>query len=306
MDDEPTYYEQFGPAARRLRKTLDGLRGYSRRLLGREYVILVELDWRLGDEIMASPVYRALQEAHPRAKIHVWSRYPDLLAGDPALDSANDLSIQPDYYYLLKGAPRDAARFDYNRRVCGLDELDAPRFDPDRFASPLEAELPAGSGPLVALAPGGTWDTKRWPTENWRSLADALTKLSARVIVLGGVGEKLNVGTDFCGRTSVADVAALLKHSDAVVSGDSGLLHLALALGRPVVGLYGPTKPEYYVPPGEPLYPVSNDRPCAGCWNEGGVMREPGVCPLGIDPCLGTISADSVLAQVRAVLGMGA
>lgn len=159
---------------------------------------------------------------------------------------------------------------------------------------------------MVALAPGGTWDTKRWPKENWRTLAEALTEFGARLILLGSAGEKLDVGTDFCGRTSVVDAASLLKHCDALVSGDSGLLHLALALGRPVVGLYGPTKPEYYVQPGEPLHPVSNERPCAGCWNEGGVMREPGVCPLGIDPCLGTISVDSVLGQVRAVLGADA
>jgi heptosyltransferase I len=121
---------------------------------------------------------------------------------------------------------------------------------PARVRSALH--LAEGAG-FAAINPGAAWPNKRWPADRFGALAAALRKRAGlRSIVLWGPGEEelaqaVCAGSDGAAapapRTSLDDLIAILASARLVVSGDTGPLHLAAAVGAPIVGLYGPTDP---------------------------------------------------------------
>jgi len=150
---------------------------------------------------------------------------------------------------------------DYYKRVAGLEA------GPRRllFTVPDEARAGAaalladagvdGTRPLVAMQLGASRAVRRWPAANWIALARALdARLGARVVLCGGGGERevaaeirAALGTlavDACGRTSIAELGGLLERADVLVTPDTGPMHMAVAVGTPVVALfYGPALP---------------------------------------------------------------
>jgi heptosyltransferase-1 len=111
------------------------------------------------------------------------------------------------------------------------------------------AEL--GSAPVAMLTPGAGWGAKRWPVERYAEVARGLVGRGMRVLVNSGPGEEamareIERGTDGAAlpvEASIAELIALVRRLALFVGGDTGPLHLACALGRPVVGIYGPTDP---------------------------------------------------------------
>jgi heptosyltransferase I len=109
----------------------------------------------------------------------------------------------------------------------------------------------AGGRPAVLLNPGAGWGAKRWPVERYAWVAEALAKRGYLVLVNGGPGEETladaiqaqSGGVALPLSSSVAQLIALTRRVALVIAGDTGPLHLACALGRPVVGIYGPTDP---------------------------------------------------------------
>lgn len=305
MSEAPTYYERWGPVARRVRRAGHMARYVAKTSLGLHPSILVELKWRLGDEIMALPIFEALRAKYPQSRIDVLTNYPDLFEDHPYVDGVNPERPAPDRYYLLRGAPRDVFRLEHYAREA---EVEMPFGRPQLFyrswSSPLLAELPAARGPLIAIAPGASWATKRWPQEQWRKLVRILETFGTRVFELGHSGEGVGLARSFVGRTSVRDAAILLHHADVAVTNDSGLMHLAHAAGTRVMGLFGPTEPELLIRGNGEFVAVTNGRDCAGCWNRG-AMQSPGVCPLGLAECMDTISPERVAERVQALLGQG-
>ncbi len=108
-------------------------------------------------------------------------------------------------------------------------------------------------GPLIALNPSGTWESKRWGLDNFASLADMLTeKLAATCVLLWGPGELPDVKT-VAGQmkhhavippsTSLRQLGALLSCCDYTISNDSGPMHISAAVGTPTLGIFGPTNP---------------------------------------------------------------
>ena len=135
--------------------------------------------------------------------------------------------------------------------------------DPDR-ARGMAAALPEGPEAVAILHPAtsGWGRDKQWPAERFAALAQRLrAETGARVLVSFGPGERPladEVAARSRGAASAApataslqDLAALLSLADLFVGADTGVLHLACALGRPAVGLYGPTDPAVYGPLGE-------------------------------------------------------
>jgi len=304
MSAEPTYYERWGPVARRMRRAGHRLRGFARSSLGLKPTILVEIRWRLGDEIMALPIYAALRDKYPEARLAVLCTYPELLDDYPFIDAVNPENLAPDAYILLRGAARDVARVQDYAATAGVDVPDArPRVYCERWTTPLTEELPGGSGPLVALAPGASWKPKRWAVARWRAVAEGLRARGARVFELGGAGESAGIATSFVGRTRVRDAAALLREADLAIAHDSGLMHLARAVGTETIALFGPTAPELLVGDDAGVRAVKNGRPCQACWNAG-AMRTPGTCPRDIGDCLGTIAVSDVIAEACDALGI--
>lgn len=305
MSAAESYYEQWGPVARRMRRAGHRVKYLAKATMGLQPRLLVELRWRLGDEIMALPVFDALRRKWPPAHISVLTNYPDLFIDNPYVDAVNPRSPSPDIYYLLRGAPRDVLRVEQYAQGAGVHSPEVrPKLHYKSWDSPLLAELPEGDGPLVAIAPGASWRPKRWSGEAWRALAGNIEARGCRVIELCGADESVGIKHSFAGRTSVREAAVLLHTAQAVVAGDSGLMHLARAADTPVIALFGPTDPALLVGDDAGVERVTNGRECAGCWNAGR-MYTPGDCPIGEPDCLGTIDVGDVAWRVWTALGRG-
>lgn len=108
------------------------------------------------------------------------------------------------------------------------------------------------AGQFALLNPGGGWPNKRWPPERFGAVAASLHRRGLPSAVLWGPGEEAlgrevvrasGGATELAPATSIADVVALARAATLMVSGDTGPLHIAAAVGTPIVGIYGPTDP---------------------------------------------------------------
>jgi heptosyltransferase-2 len=148
----------------------------------------------------------------------------------------------------------------------------------------------------VALIPGARWQNKRWPPQHWRALADRLTARGLRLVAVGGDDERSLLG----GRDVIdgyglplGATAAVLRRARVAVANDTGLMHLATAVGRPVVALVGPTARAFgYFPYGVAGQVMERPLPCRPCTGHGSHH-----CPLGHHRCMIDITPDAV-AQV--------
>jgi ADP-heptose:LPS heptosyltransferase len=130
-----------------------------------------------------------------------------------------------------------------------------PEFPLAKVTSEVADSMSEASGGRYALLnPGAAWPNKRWPAPRLGALAIALReRRNLQSVVLWGPGEvdlaEAVVATAggaaiLTPQTSVADVVALARGASVMVSGDTGPTHIAAAVGTPIVGIYGPTRPE--------------------------------------------------------------
>lgn len=308
MKDLPTGYNTFEDGYSRGRRwimrVVRPIRWKMRGFLALRRTILVELRWRLGDEIMALPVLAALQKRYSRDTLVLWTNHPELMGKADLGFALNVYPQRVDRYILLRGADRRIPRQTEYAKKAGIP-VPAP-ITPILIGDPSAdwlARLPTGGGPLLALAPGASWPNKRWPVERWAILAQRLQAAGMRVFLLGK-GDSAPSGdiVSFIGETSTVEAGQLLRKADLLVCCDSGLMHLALAVGTPVLALFGPTSPEFLT--SSPfLHPISQSRPCAGFWNRADQVPAPGLCACGYESCLESISVDPVFKEVQRLVG---
>ncbi len=153
---------------------------------------------------------------------------------------------------------------------------------------------------LVALCPGAEYGpAKRWPAEHFAEVAGKLKARGFVPIVLGGpndvaIGltiEQLSSGAaiNLVGKTSLDDAINLIAGCRAVITNDSGLMHVAAALSRPQIALFGSSSPEHTPPLSDLAHVITLRTECSPCF-----ARE---CPLGHFKCMRELSAERVLAQ---------
>lgn len=168
---------------------------------------------------------------------------------------------------------------------------------------------PVGQCGAVALAPGAAHTTKRWPEPRWAELA---RRVEGPVVLLGGDAEasllaRIAEGSGRPDLTVIAETGfertlRALEGCRAVVSNDSGLMHLAGAMGVPVVGLFGPTTPEdgFWVWAGQGTA-LGVELPCRPCARFGGPR-----CPIGDHACMEDLGVERVLAALGEICSAGA
>lgn len=160
--------------------------------------------------------------------------------------------------------------------------------------------------PAVALAPGARWATKRWPAERFAAVADALHAEGVRIVLCGGPGDR-DAFAAFRAATRAkvaADLsflpldalAAAIARVQLLIACDSGPVHLATAVGTPVLALFGPTSVARWGPP-PPGRALSLGLSCSPCSNHGGDY-----CPEGHHRCLADLAPQAVLAVAREML----
>ena len=159
-------------------------------------------------------------------------------------------------------------------------------------------------GPFVVFCVGGRWESKRWfPMEAAKSIAEVRKRHGLEVVLLGGkedVGfadevEGYSSGRVFnwAGRSPLRHAIGILSRAEVTVGPDSGLMHLAAAVGTPVVSLWGPTDPIRTGPFGYQELVVQGQAACAPCY----LKR----CPIG-RVCMRSIDGEVVLAKIAAAL----
>ena len=154
------------------------------------------------------------------------------------------------------------------------------------------------TGPYVVLCPGAAHASKRWPTHHWHALANGLRARGATVVATGTTGERpllTSPGIIDAFGLALGPTAALLGGARGVVANDSGLMHLATAVGTPVVALFGPTSPAFgYAPYRATARVLQRDLPCRPCSTHGGPR-----CPLGHHACMVDLMPDTVDVALR-------
>jgi heptosyltransferase-2 len=161
--------------------------------------------------------------------------------------------------------------------------------------------------PAVAIAPGARWATKRWPAERFAAVADALAAQGCSIVLCGGPGDRdAFAAFRSAARAPVAAdlsflpidaLAAAIARVQLLVACDSGPVHLATAVGTPVLALFGPTSTARWGPPA-PGRAIALELPCAPCSNHGGDY-----CPEGHHRCLSDLAPEAVLKVARELLG---
>lgn len=202
-----------------------------------------------------------------------------------------------------------ALALDRNAPVPGLDTLPRPRLrvDPDAAQRAMQ-RLGLRRDParrLLALCPGAEFGpAKRWPPEHYGELARILHPQGWQIWLFGSPQDQPDCATldqvsgglctNLAGRTSLGEAVDLLSLADLVVSNDSGLMHVAAALDRPLVALFGSTDPGHTPPLGRRQAVVALELPCRPCFQR--------TCPLGHLDCLVQLPVQRVVTALEGLL----
>ncbi len=179
------------------------------------------------------------------------------------------------------------------------DPPPAARAEAETLLNPLQDR----GGKFVVLNPGAKWITKRWPLYHWQSLARLCGEAGLNLVITGGredleAAEALSGATcgpvvNLCGRTSLPTLAAVLAKTEAMVTADTGPMHLAAAVGGGGLALFGPTRPWRTAPFGGHFEILTPPVDCLGCLKKR--------CDR---PCLELLEPETVWAGLRSVLSL--
>jgi heptosyltransferase-2 len=166
--------------------------------------------------------------------------------------------------------------------------------------------------PVVGLCPGAEYgDAKRWPEAHFAALASTLVQAGITVWIFGGnadksaahkildtmgMAERASV-VDLTGETSLLDVIDIMGLCKCIVSNDSGLMHIASAVGCHTIVLYGSTSPDFTPPLTERVDIVNLELDCSPCFKR--------TCPLVHKNCLNEMLPDRISPLVTRVVGVG-
>jgi len=183
-----------------------------------------------------------------------------------------------------------ALRVDEVQRQAARDLLVTQGLNPDR---------------LICVAPGAQFGgAKRYPDKAYRSVLSQLSQDGWHIVVLG-MNEESAIGAsclagcshpswNACGQTSLTQALQLLTVCRLLLCNDSGLMHVAAGMGRPVVAMFGATDPERTAPSGIDVHLLYHPASCSPC-----LQRE---CTVAGHPCMNNITAAEVAAECLAVL----
>lgn len=181
------------------------------------------------------------------------------------------------------------------------------------WASMKIMELQPGETPVVFMAPGSTWNTKRWTARGFVDLAKLLHSEGFKIGLVGSkderplceeiskkLSESLIEVRNYAGETSLVELAYLLRTGRALITNDSGAMHAAAVSGLPTVAIFGPTTLSLgFRPWNNQAVVVQKDLACRPCGKHGHKA-----CPLGHHDCMEKIEARQVMKACRELLGI--
>jgi len=188
---------------------------------------------------------------------------------------------------------------------CCQPSIDKALTLPERSVLNAEQLLKTlGMHAFVVIFPGASTPEKRWGAKHFRLVAESLMANGYEIVVVGGSEdlEEGNViagaeGLNLAGMTTLAETAAVISRSSLLISGDSGVLHIAVGLGIPTVSLFGPSSVAKWAPEGEKHIVLSCNLECAPCSKYGTIPP----CPHNVR-CMKEITADQVVEAAVTLL----
>lgn len=203
-------------------------------------------------------------------------------------------------FMALAGDSDELLKTPYARPSLQVDQLTVESAL-ERFSLNLEK-------PVLALCPGAEFGlSKKWPSEHYAELANHYVQLGWQVWIFGSkhdraTGEEItqaiinpSASTNLAGETSLAQAIDLLSCADAVVSNDSGLMHIAAALNRPLVAVYGSTSPSFTPPLGDDVAVVRTGISCSPCFER--------TCRFGHYHCLTELKPSRAIDALDDLIG---
>jgi lipopolysaccharide heptosyltransferase II len=173
------------------------------------------------------------------------------------------------------------------------------------FPSHLLPQLKKG-GDIIAIFPGASVAERRWGGENFGQVARTLLERGKEIVILGSHDDRGDAdeikkyagdSIDLTGKTSLIDVASILKHCRLLITADSGMMHIAVAVGTPTISLFGSGIQKKWAPPGKKHIVLNHQVVCSPCTRFGYTPR----CKNNIK-CLSSIRADEVIKAAATLL----
>jgi len=268
-----------------------GLEGLGRRLRQEAWTHRLDLHgslrsralrWRVRGRWTGYPKHRLDRAVLIRTKRN-WYRDSRTVA-ERYFDAARGLEVVPD---------------------AGPPEVFLPRPAIDAAGAFLSSRGLGTTRQLIALAPGAAHFTKRWPPHHWAALVKRLVDGGNDVVLVGGPADRADAesaaaageaaAVSAAGAFDLLGSAALLKRARALVSGDTGVMHLATAVGTPVLALFGPTVEQFgFFPYHAKATVLQRDLSCRPCSSHGTAT-----CPLTHHRCLQDLQPVDVLEALR-------
>jgi len=159
--------------------------------------------------------------------------------------------------------------------------------------------------PFVTFFPGASIAERRWGADRFRQVAEVLSAFGIRTVVVGGKEDRRQgeviadggLGLNLAGLTSLSETAAVIQKSSLLLSGDSGVLHIAVGLGVPTVSLFGPGRVKKWAPRGDRHIVINKELSCSPCTTFGTTPP----C-LNETRCMSDITVDEVVNAVTMLL----
>jgi lipopolysaccharide heptosyltransferase II len=186
-----------------------------------------------------------------------------------------------------------------------LPPLDVPvhknfQWLPERpaIAAAVKSKWQTDGTRWIAIQPGARWPNKRWPVQNFAELVRLLAGSfsDARFAILGNdddkpLGEAISRAEparclNLCGRISLPEMIEWLRLSELMITNDTGPMHVAAALGTPLVALFGPTEPRRTGPYGQLENILRINLPCSPCMKSYCAYEKPNECLKAISPAM--------------------
>ncbi len=180
---------------------------------------------------------------------------------------------------------------------------------PQSAIRPVRALLSAGNeSRFVALFPGGSISERRWGGERFKAVAKKLMRAGYAIAVIGArediqdgniIAEAGDRIMNLCGKLSLVETAAVLKRSTLLITGDSGIMHIAYGLGTRTLALFGPGIEKKWAPRGAAQITINKNLDCSPCTKFGTTPK----CTRGVE-CMKQITVDEVMDKAIQLLEM--
>ena|SRR5687768_4911789 len=223
-----------------------------------------------------------------------WMTWQTKAAVRVGFDNAREFSWAFYTHRVPVGTPEQHATDRYLKVLAALgvptSPIEYPFAKDERDCAHGERLLPPGKKYAVLL-PGTNWPTKRWPIDKFARLVGPLKqRCGLDAVIAGGpdvaeLAARIPDAMNLAGKTNLPQLVALLDRADLVIANDSGPMHIAAALGRPLVALYGPTNPVRTGPYGRMDSVLRLDIPCSPCYSRR-CSHQSCLQWLGIEPVL--------------------